>query len=600
MNGTQTITTLSPAIFPKSQEHSTTPSLLSLLPKCSSLREIQQLHGFVIKSPRLHRDNFFLSKLIDALSLNTTPSYLQYAHKLFDQVPHRDAVLFNTLSRGYSRSHDPHQAIVLFCQMLEASIAPDAYSFPSLLKACASAHALREGKQAHAAAVKLDLAPHSFVLPTLIHMYSQCGDIKAARTIFGQGTHSCVVSYNSMITACVQSSLPSEALALFREMQSKRLRPTYVTMLGVLAACALIGARHLGKWIHEYVKKNGFSSYVKVNTALIDMYGKCGSLEDAVAVFEGMEFRDTQAWSAMIVTHAIHGQGSTALKLFDEMLREGIRPDGITFLGILYSCSHSGMVEQGLGYFRVMSSDYGILPGIKHYGCIVDLLSRTGRLEEAYDFINGLPIEPTPILWRTLLSACGGHRNVDLGKKVFGRIIELDDSHGGDYVILSNMCALNRMWEDVNEIRKLMSERGVVKVPGCSSIEVDSKVHEFFAGDGKHPDSTKVRRMVDEVMEQVKVVGYVPDTCKVHHVDLTEEEKEVSLRYHSEKLAIAFGLMNTPPGTTIRIVKNLRICSDCHSMAKLVSLVFGRKIILRDLNRFHHFAGGQCSCADYW
>ncbi|KAH0464616.1 hypothetical protein IEQ34_007402 [Dendrobium chrysotoxum] len=590
------ITTISPAIVQKSQESSP----LSLLPKCSSLREIQQLQAFAIKSRRLQWDNSFLSKLIDALTLNPAPPSMYHAHKLFDQISHRDAVLFNTLSRGYSRSHEPHQAIVLFCQMLEASIAPDAYSFPSLLKACASAHAFCEGKQAHAAAIKLGFASNAFVLPTLINMYSQCGDVKAARTIFDHGTDRCVISYNSMITACVQSSRPGEALALFREMQSRRLRPTYVTMLGVLAACALIGALYLGKWIHEYVKKNGFSYYVKVNTALIDMYGKCGSLEDAIGVFNGMEFRDTQAWSAMIVTYAIHGQGIVALKLFDEMLQKGIRPDGITFLGILYSCSHSGMVEQGLGYFRIMYSDYGIPPGIKHYGCIVDLLARTGKLEEAYDFINGLSIEPTLILWRTLLSACGGHGNVDLGKKVFNRIIELDDSHGGDYVIFSNMCALNRMWEDVNEIRKLMDERGVVKVPGCSSIEVDSKVHEFFASDGKHPDSKKVHRMVDEIMEQLKVVGYIPDTCKVHHVDLTEEEKEVSLRYHSEKLAIAFGLLNTPPGTTIRVVKNLRICSDCHSVAKLVSMVFGRQIILRDLNRFHHFAVGQCSCADYW
>ncbi|KAI0516686.1 hypothetical protein KFK09_009363 [Dendrobium nobile] len=204
---------------------------------------------------------------------------MYHAHKLFEQIFHRDVVLFNPLNRGYSRSHEPHQAIVLFCQMLKASIAPDAYSFPSLLKACASAHAIKCG-----------FASNAFMLPTLINMYSQCGDVKAARTIFDHGTDLCVISYNSMITACVQSSRPSEALALFREMQSRRLRPTNILMLGILAACTLIGALYLGKWIHEYVKKNGFSSYVKVNTTLIDMYGKCGSLGDAIGVFNGMEF----------------------------------------------------------------------------------------------------------------------------------------------------------------------------------------------------------------------------------------------------------------------------------------------------------------------
>ncbi|KAK8933234.1 Pentatricopeptide repeat-containing protein [Platanthera zijinensis] len=613
---TPDLSKLSPARADPGHSSSSSRSFVSssrvLLSKCSSVREIQQLHAVAVKS--IHPDSSYLSELlIEALlsSFNgpASASMLLYARQVFDRVPHPDARLFNTLSRGYSHSNHPHQSIFLFYRMLESSIAPDAYSFPSLLKACASARALQEGRQAHAASFKLGFAPNPFLLPTLINMYSQCGDIEAARAVFDGGTDDesrCVVSYNSMITACVQSSRPGEALALFREMQARRLRPTHVTLLGVLAASALMGALDLGKWIHEYVKKTKmknakWSDDVKVSTALIDMYAKCGSLEDAVAVFEEMEFRDAQAWSAVIVAHAIHGHGKLALSLFDRMVEGGIRPDAITFLGILYSCSHSGMVDQGLAYFRTMRSRYGLVPGIKHYGCIVDLLGRTGRLEEAYRFIEeGLPMEPTPILWRTLLSACGVHRNLDLGKKVFRRIIELDDSHGGDYVIMSNMCASNQRWEEVNQIRKLMSERGAAKVPGCSSIQVDGTVHEFFSGDGKHPDSRKVQRMADEVVEQIKAAGYAPDTNQVHHLDLTEEEKEASLRYHSEKLAIAFGLLSTMPGTTIRVVKNLRVCGDCHSMAKLVSSVFGRRIVLRDLNRFHHFDGGECSCGDYW
>lgn len=433
-------------------------------------------------------------------------------------------------------------------------------------------------------------------------MYAECGDVASARVLFNSSDHQSIVSYNSMITACVRSNRPSEALALFRQLQTETstLLPTDVTMLSVLSACALLGALELGKWIHDYINKNGFNSYVKVNTALIDMYAKCGSLEDAVRVFEEMDWKDTQAWSAMIVAHAIHGHGRDAIHLFDEMLREGVRPDDITLLGILYACSHSGMVEEGLGYFHSMRSEFGIMPGIKHYGCVVDLLARAGRLEEAYEFIDHLPIKPTPILWRTMLSACGGHGNVDLGKRVFERILELDDSHGGDYVIISNMCAAHGRWEDVNHIRRLMNERGAVKVPGCSSIQVDNMVHEFFSGDGKHPQSREVHRMVDEVVEKLKMVGYKSDTSKVYHVDMDEEEKELSLRYHSEKLAIAFGLINTAPGTTIRVDKNLRVCGDCHSVAKMISMVFDRKIVLRDLNRFHHFSNGSCSCGDYW
>ncbi|URD96387.1 Pentatricopeptide repeat-containing protein [Musa troglodytarum] len=491
---------------------------------------------------------------------------MDYARRLFDQIPDPDVVLFNTLSRGYSRSDDPIQSVAVFARMLDAGVGPDDYSFPTLLKACASAKASEEGRQAHGAAVKLGFADNIYVLPTLISMYAECGELKSSR--------------------------PGEALALFRELQATGLEPTDVTMLSLLSSCALLGALELGKWIHEYVRKNGFGSFVKVNTALIDMYAKCGSLEDAIGVFDEMGSKDTQAWSAMIVAYAIHGHGGRAISLFEEMLKEGIKPDGITFLGVLYACSHSGKVEEGLGYFRGMRGRHGVIPGIKHYGCVVDLLARAGRLGEAYEFIDGLPMQPTPILWRTLLSACGGHGDVDLGKRAFERILELDDTHGGDYVIISNMCASDGRWEDVNRIRRLMSERGAVKVPGCSSIEVDNTVHEFFSGDGKHPQSEAAHRMADEVVERLRSVGYVPD--------MGEEEKEASLRYHSEKLAIAFGLINTPPGTTLRVVKNLRVCGDCHSMAKLVSMAFDREIVLRDLNRFHHFKDGSCSCGDFW
>ncbi|WOL05855.1 pentatricopeptide repeat-containing protein [Canna indica] len=566
-----------------------------LISKCTSLRQLQQLHALAIKS-RLQHHPPLLAKLITSCP----SSAMDYARHLFDQIPDPDVVLFNTLSRGYSRSHEPIQSVSVFARMLDAGVDPDDYSFPSLLKACASAKALQEGRQAHGTAVKLGFADNGYVLPTLINMYAQCGELNAARVLFRRTDGRCVVSYNSMITACVRSSRPSEALALFREMQAEGLRPTDVTMLSVLSSCALLGALELGKWIHEYIKKNEFGSFVKVNTALVDMYAKCGSLEDAIAVFNDMSSKDTQAWSSMIVAYAIHGHGNKAIFLFDEMLKKGIRPDDITFLGVLYACSHSGKVKEGLSYFHSMRTRHGIIPSIKHYGSVVDLLARAGRVNEAYEFIDSLPIKPTAILWRTLLSACGGHGDVDLGKQVFDRILELDDTHGGDYVIISNMCASAGRWDDVNQIRKLMSERGVVKVPGCSSIEVDNMVHEFFSGDGKHPQSRAAHKMVDEVVEQLKLVGYVPDTSRVFHVAMGEEEKEVSLRYHSEKLAIAFGLINTPPGTTLRVVKNLRVCGDCHSMAKLVSMVYAREIVLRDLNRFHHFKNGSCSCGEFW
>lgn len=439
-----------------------------------------------------------------------------------------------------------------------------------------------------------------FVCPALINMYTECSDVDVARQVFDKIPEPCVVVQNAMITGYARNSRPNEALALFRELQASGLKPTDVTMLSALSSCALLGALDLGKWIHEYVKKNRFDRYVKVNTALIDMYSKCGSLEDAVSVFENMSVKDTQAWSAMIVAYATHGNVSKAMLMFEEMKRARIRPDEITFLGLLYACSHAGLVEEGCKYFYSMNEKYGIIPRIKHYGCMVDLLGRSGRLREAYKFIDELPIKPTPIIWRTLLSACASHGDVDIGLRVLEQIFELDDSHGGDYVIISNLCARAGRWEDVDYLRKLMKDRGVVKIPGCSSIEMKNVVHEFFSGDGERSVSKVLHQAVDELIEELKLAGYVPDTSLVFHSDMDDKDRELSLRYHSEKLAITYGLLNSAAGTTIRVVKNLRVCGDCHSAAKYISLMFNRQIVLRDVQRFHHFKDGKCSCGDYW
>ncbi|KAK7307103.1 hypothetical protein VNO77_39868 [Canavalia gladiata] len=575
------------------------PSLLSLVPKCTSLRELKQIQAYAIKT-HLQNNTNVLTKLINFCTSNPTTASLDHAHRMFDQIPQPDLVLFNTMARGYARFDDPLRAILLFSQALCTGIVPDDYSFSSLLKACARIKALQEGKQLHCLAVKLGVSDNMYVRPTLINMYTACNDIDAARRVFDKIDEPCVVTYNAIITSCARNSRPNEALALFRELQESGLKPTDVTMLVALSSCALLGALDLGRWIHEYVKKNGFDQYVKVNTALIDMYAKCGSLDDAVSVFRDMRRRDTQAWSAMIVAYATHGHGSQAISLLEEMKKENVRPDEITFLGILYACSHNGLVEEGYEYFHSMTHEYRIVPSIKHYGCMVDLLGRAGRLEEAYKFIDDLPIKPTPILWRTLLSACSSHDNIEMGKQVIQRIFELDDSHGGDYVILSNLFARHGRWDDVNYLRKMMIDKGAAKIPGCSSIEVNNVVHEFFSGDGVHSTSTVLHSALDELVKELKLAGYVPDTSLVFYADVEEEEKEIIIRYHSEKLAITFGLLNTPPGTTIRVVKNLRVCGDCHNAAKFISLIFGRQIILRDVQRFHHFKDGKCSCGDYW
>ncbi|KAI7995780.1 Pentatricopeptide repeat-containing protein [Camellia lanceoleosa] len=570
---------------------------LSLLPKCNSLRELKQIQAYSIKT-HLQNDISVLTKLINFCTLHPTTSSMEHAHHLFDQIPNPDIVLFNFMARGYARTTSPFRAFSLFTQT--PNLVPDNYTFPSLLKACASSKAIQEGKQLHCLVVKHGQNCNIYVYPALINMYTECNDMDSAAQIFSRILEPCVVIYNALIAGYVRSSQPNKALSLFRELQARNVNPTYVTMLSVLSSCALLGALDIGKWVHKYVNRNGFDQYVKVSTALIDMYAKCGSLNDAVSVFESMTFRDTQAWSAMIVAYAIHGHGYRAISTFEEMKMAHVEPDAITFLGLLYACNHTGLVDEGWGYFFSMRDKYKISPGIKHYGCMVDMLGRAGRLYDAYKFINELPIKPTPILWRTLLAACNSYGNVKLGKLVIEKIFGLDDSHSGDYVIFSNMCARAGRRKDVNYIRKLMKDKGVEKVPGCSSIEVNNVVHEFFSGDGTRVEHRELHEALDELVEKLKLVGYVPDTSLVFHADMEDREKEATLRYHSEKLAIAFGLLNTPSGMTPDIVKNLRICGDCHSAAKFISSVFKRQIILRDVQRFHHFKDGKCSCRDYW
>ncbi|XP_078444740.1 pentatricopeptide repeat-containing protein At2g02980, chloroplastic-like [Wolffia australiana] len=587
---------------------SPSPSPLSLLPQCRSLRHLRQLHAAAVKSG-LQSHPPTITHLIAFCCLHPSDSSMAYAHQLFDQIPLPPLpFLFNSMARGYSRAPNSLPAVALLSQMLLLGVPLDGYTFSSVLRACASAKAVAEGKQVHALAVKVGLLFNPFVLPTLISLYAESGLLDMARSLFDLVSSSsslsllsssssiCTVSFNAMM----KKSRPGEAVQLFRRMQSMGIQPTEVTLLSLLSSCALLGSLEMGNWAHGLAQNLGFLPSVKLSTAIVDMYAKCGSLDDAEAVFEAMPERDTKAWSAMIVAYALHGRGAAAVELFNEMLKRKEEPDGVTFLGLLSACSHGGLVDVGLSIFNSMKDVHGVAPELKHYGCVVDLLARAGRLQQAYEFIDAVPgADAGPgrsVLWRTLLAACTSHADVKLGKKVFARVVEMDGSHGGDYVNLANVCAAAGDWETAAEARKMMKEKGAGKVPGCSSMEVGGEVKEFFAGRG----DAKLRRMMDMVAEEMKMVGYVPETGLVLHEGMREEEKERSLRYHSEKLAMAYGLLNTAPGTTLRIVKNLRVCRDCHAMAKLVSEVFGREIFLRDVNRYHHFKNGTCSCGDYW
>jgi pentatricopeptide repeat protein len=353
------------------------------------------------------------------------------------------------------------------------------------------------------------------------------------------------------------------------------------------------------KEVHSHALEAGFESDVRVGNALVHMYAKSGSIEDARLVFDRMEERNGITWNAMIGGLAQHGLGHEALELFRKMDADGVKPDECSFVAVLSACSHAGLLDDGHRLFAAMTQDYGIEPTVVHCTCMVDLLGRAGFLEEAKVFICNMPVEPNEATWGALLGACRTYGNVELGELSAKEILKLEPMNPSTYVLLSNIYAAAGKWEEVSMVRSMMQERGIRKEPGRSWIEVDDKIHRFVVGDTSHPEAKQIYAELNRLTERIKAEGYIPDTRLVLE-NIDEEDKELALCSHSEKLAIAYGLIHMPHGKPIRVYKNLRVCSDCHTATKFISKVTGREIVARDANRFHHFNDGVCSCGDYW
>ncbi|XP_060207418.1 pentatricopeptide repeat-containing protein At1g04840-like [Lycium barbarum] len=408
-----------------------------------------------------------------------------------------------------------------------------------------------------------------------------------------------VVSWTCVISGLTLNGLHQKALDLFFKMVEEGIKPNGLTTVSALSACAKTGALEAGRKIHDSVMNNGLHLNVAVANALVDMYAKCGCIESASLVFSRLKEKDIRTWSIMIWGWAIHGHVDKALRCFEQMRLAGIKPDGVSFLAVLTGCSHAGHVDQGLQIFDSMQHECSIEPTMKHYAAVVDLLGRAGRFDEALKFIGSMPLEPDYVIWGALFSACRAHKNIEVAKVASEKLLQLEPKHAGSYVFLSNVYARAGRWDDVESVRSSMKNKNVEKNPGWSSMEVDGQLHTFVAGDNAHTRKQEIYSKLEEIIRGAKQQGYVPETEWVLH-NIDEEEKEGALGSHSEKLALAFGLISTGPGVIIMIVKNLRVCGDCHSLMKYVSRMSQRVIVLRDIKRFHHFKDGVCSCKDYW
>ncbi|KAJ4965304.1 hypothetical protein NE237_017153 [Protea cynaroides] len=537
----------------------------SALSACAGLVHLKmgtQIHGSISKSPFL-ADVYMGSALIDMYS---KCGCVFSAQKVFDGMATRNLVSWNSLITSYEQNGPADEALKVFSRMLECGLDPDEVTLASVASACASLLAIREGSQIHARVIKSDKFRVDLVLGNaLVDMYAKCSrikearfvfdrmpvrnvvsetslvsgyakaaSVKAARLMFTKMTERNVVSWNALIAGYTQNGENEEAVRLFRLLKRESVCPTHYTFGNILSACANLADLQLGRQAHSHILKHGFrfqsgpESDIFVGNSLVDMYTKCGSIEDGSCVFKKMVERDRVSWNTMIVGYAQNGYGNEALDLFRQMLESGEKPDHVTMIGVLCACSHTGLVEEGRQYFHSFIVEHGLIPSKDHYTCMVDLLGRSGYLDEAMKLIENMPMQPDAVLWGSVLAACKVHGNIVMGKHVAEKLLELDPKNSGPYVLLSNMYAELRRWGDVVRVRKLMRQRGVVKQPGCSWIEIQAKLHVFMVKDKKHPQRKEIYAFLRMLIEHMKQVGYVPETGSAA-IEISEEPENLEV-----------------------------------------------------------------------
>ncbi|CAM6102793.1 unnamed protein product [Calypogeia fissa] len=521
------------------------------------------------------------------------------ARQVFHKMEKRDVVTWTVMISGLAQHGCGHEAYRLFCQMRREGIEPDAFTYASILNASASAGAVEWVKDVCGHARKAGLESDVRVGNALVHTYARSGSIDDARVVFDRMKKRNVVTWTVMIGGLAQHGCGHEAHRMFCQMKREGFEPDAITYLSILNASASGGALEWVKEVHGHASKAGLESDLRVGNALVHMYAESGSIDDARVVFDRMEKRDVVTWNAMIGGLAQHGCGHEAVELFRKMISDHVKPDETSFVAVLSACCHGGLVDDGRRLFSAMMQDHGIEPTVVHYTCMVDLLGRAGQLEEAKLFISDMAVQPNSVTWTALLGACRTYGNVELGELAAKELFKLEPSNASTYVLLSNIYAAAGNWEKRQLVRTMMQDRGVRKEPGRSWIEVDNKIHEFGVGDTSHPEAKVIYAELNKLTEKLKVEGYIPDTQLVLH-EINEDDKELYLCSHSERLAIGYGLIHIPREEPIRVWKNLRVCSDCHTATKFISKVAGREIIARDANRFHHFKEGVCSCGDHW
>ncbi|KAK9676841.1 hypothetical protein RND81_11G105200 [Saponaria officinalis] len=507
---TMSFCSLTPSQISMSKFISNHPHLTMLENQCTSIKDLKKIHAHLIKTG-LSKNPIAISRVL-AFCATSHAADIHYAHSIVTRIENPNLFMWNTIIRGFSQSSEPITAISLFVEMLMRSeMEPQRLTYPSLFKACACLGNVHCGAQLHGRVIKLGVECDRFVRNTIIHMYASNGFSSEALKVFDEGRNFDVVAWNSMIiglgksgeigearrlfdkmgvmrneiswncmiSGCVRNGEFMEAMDLFRRMQGDRIRASEFTMVSLLNSCANLGSLEMGKWIYNHICENGFELNVIVVNAIVDMYSKCGAIEKAHRFFEDTSVKGLSTWNTMILGLANNGCENDAIQMFTDLVSAGLKPDDVTFLGLLTACSYMGNVSKARDYFMLMTQRYKIKPSIKHYNCMVNVLGQTGLLNEAEKLIKEMPVEPDGIIWGTLLSACKKHGNIDMAIRAAKKVNEIDPNDSAAYILLSNVYSASGEFQNAIKERVSMKDRRVPKDKGVSLIEIDGHVQEF-------------------------------------------------------------------------------------------------------------------------
>ncbi|MQL82732.1 hypothetical protein Taro_015226 [Colocasia esculenta] len=517
---------------------------------------------------------------------------LREARMVYDAIVKKDVVLTTALIVGYTQKGEDEAAILMFVEMVNSGIRANMFTLASVLIACANLTEMIMGMLIHSLVIKSGFDCGSSSQTSLLVMYSKCSLIDDSLKVFSQIVVPNLVARTAVMGVLVSSHREEAALSMFWSMLHDSMYPNAFTFSTALRACSSLALLDLGKELHSLAIKLGLDGNRFVGAALVDVYGKCGNVKMARSAFDNSVDQDLVSVNTMISAYAQNGYSGEAVKLFDAVQNSGLQPNDATFTSVLSACGNAGLLDEGRRIFSSIMRNHENGPSRDHISCFIDLLGRMGRLGEAEELLTVKVENPDVVLWRTLLSACKIHGEVEMAERAAKHILELNPGDDGTLILLTNIYASAGRWGDVVKMKKMMRGMQVKKDPAMSWVEVDRQVHTFMAGDQSHPRAREIYRELEELVEKTKQVGYVPDTRFVLQEFDNELDRQRSLYYHSEKLAVAFAVLSGNPlhgDAPIMILKNLRVCGDCHTWLKLVSKVLGKEITARDAKRFHHF-----------